>query len=285
MAETNAEKLVKYLEVNPEQDWDAIKADVDSRFIPATFEAVSANKELHGKILGKYQGTTLTELNKFAKGVLGLELEEKEFADKSNIEVIRLLGEKYSASKSGLTDELKTLKEELAEAKKSGGSAKDIAKLQAEIEATQTKYNDLKGLHESTIKEFEDHKKNVDTERGTWKVEQKWKETLSSVKLKTKNDFERNGFLADFKQKYVTEIDGEDAVVRDAKTNERIKHPEAHGKFMGLTDLFTLEAKKAGLLDDNPHNGRPVRTNVPVIETQQNQVEGRRKPSLFAAKE
>ena len=257
-------QIADYLDIDPEKDWDEVKEQIDSSFVRATPDAVKSNKKLYDAVLGGLNGAVITRIKQKAKD-LGVELtkDDIEGVDQT-IDLIDVMAERTSEKLNQYPSKIEELTGQLEEAKKKGASAKDVEELTAKLQSYEQKYKDLEDLHNSTVQDFEGYKQQVGEEKKSFIVNTYKQKARESVKLKTKSDWERKGFLNDVDSKYKIDVDGDEPIVRNAE-GERVKNPDKAGAFMTYEDVLKKEAKDAGLLDDSPHTGKTVRTNAPVI--------------------
>ena len=258
------EEVSKYLNFNPTEDWEKVKAQLDETYVKATAEAIEQRSELYGSILGKANHEFLKTIKKFAKDA-GVEVTWSEFEGKKSTEVLEEIGQQITGKVSEYTETLAEKEKEIAEAKKSGASAKDVEKLTAELETWKNKHEETEGLLNTTKTQFEEFQNNVEAEKKQFKISQFERDAWNNIKLATKSDYERKGFEQELKSKYQLELDNDNLVVKD-KEGKRIPNPTKHGEFMGWKDVIEHEAKGANLLDENPHSGKqPKNTPPPPI--------------------
>lgn len=274
-------ELCDYLDISPDSEWDEAKAKIDETFIQATPDAVKANKKLYGSLLGNINGAFVTRLRKGAEA-LDVELTKDEIeATTDTVELIDLVTGKIKKKIEQYPTKLKELEDELVEAKKKGASAKDIEKLTTDIEKWEKKYGDLEQLHSTTVDEFDTYKSQVAEEKQSFVINGEKQKAREAVKLNTKSDYERKGFFSEVDSKYKLDIDGDETIVRDSEGN-RVKNPKKAGAFMSYTDVLQMEAEKAGLLNDNPHDGKEIKkTRDPVIRDDEKNDNPKRRTSAL----
>lgn len=255
------EQIAKYLSINTEEEWETVKSQLDEAYVKATAEAIEQRSELYGSILGKANHEFLKTIKKFAKDA-GVDVTWSEFEGKKSTEVLEEIGQQITGKVTEYTATLGEKEKELAEAKKSGASAKDVEKLTAELDSWKVKHEETEGLLNTTKTQFEQFQNNVETEKKQFKIGQFEREAWTGVKLATKSDYERKGFEQELKTKYQLELDNDNLVVKD-KEGKRIPNPTKHGEFMGWQDVIKLEADKANLLDKNPHTDKVIKNTAP----------------------
>jgi phage-related minor tail protein len=261
MADTK-EEIFKYLELNPESDWKEVKAAFDEKFVKADPSVIKSRTELYGGLLAEVNGAILGKVKGLAKS-LGIELTSEDIKDKKTVEVIEFLNAKSEGVLSGYTTKLSELETEVKDAKKSGASAKDVEKLQQEVEAWKQKHNDVNGLLQNTVTEFDSYKNNVAEKENNFVISQYKNAEISKVKLKTASDYERKGWLSEVDSKYQLQRDGDNVIVRD-KEGKQVPNPDKAGAFMTYSEVLLKEAKEAKLLDDNPHTGKTIQRPQPA---------------------
>lgn len=267
MADTK-EEIFKYLELNPEADWKEVKAAFDEKFIKADPQVIKQRTELYGGLLAESNGAILSKVKGLAKS-LGVELSGDEIKDKKTVEVIEFLNSKSDEIVGGYKTKLTELETEVKEAKKSGASAKDVEKLQQEVESWKQKHEEKNDAWVKTSAEFEGFKSTVAERENQFVINQYKESEISKVKLKTASDYEKKGWLSEIDSKYVLQRDGDSVVVRD-KEGKQIPNPAKAGSFMTYSEILTFEAKEAKLLNDNPHDGRIVVKPVAPVITERN---------------
>jgi hypothetical protein len=258
------EEIFKYLELNPESDWKEVKAAFDEKFVKADASVIKGRDELYGSLLAEVNGAMMSKVKGFAKS-LGIELNGEEIKGKKTTEVMELLTAKSDEVLGGYKTKLNELETEVKDAKKSGASAKDVEKLQAEVDSWKQKHEEVNGLLTNTAKEFEGFKSTVAEKENQFVINQYKSAEISKVKLKTASEYEKKGWLSEIDAKYQLQRDGESVVVRD-KEGKQIPNPDKAGSFMTYSQVLEKEARDAKLLDDNIHSGKVItRTQVAAI--------------------
>jgi len=261
-----AKQILDYLDIEATDDttFDEVKSKIDETFVKADPLAIKSNEKLWASLLGNINGAFIKRLRKAGEN-LGFEITKEEIDSNDTVDLIDIFGERAQQKIGEYPTKIEQLTTELDEAKKKGASAKDLDKLQGELTKWETKYNDLEGLHKSTAEEFDKYKSTVADEKKNFVISRHKQDALGQVKLNTKSEFEKKGFLQEVENKYQLDLDGEDAIVRD-KEGKRIPNPEKAGSFMSYSEILKKEAAEAGLLEDNPHRDKPVqKPNTRVI--------------------
>ena len=78
------------------------------------------------------------------------------------------------------------------------------------------------------------------------------------MKLNAENEYTIKGFKSDVFSGIKLERDGDNVVVRDAKTDKRVQFPDKAGVYMELPDYIKHKASEAGLLETDPNRGKTV---------------------------
>jgi hypothetical protein len=186
------EEIFKYLELNPESDWKEIKAAFDEKFVKADPSVIKGRDELYGSLLAEVNGAMMSKVKGFAKS-LGIELNGEEIKGKKTTEVMELLTAKTDDVLGGYKTKLTELETEVKEAKRSGASAKDVEKLQSEVDSWKQKHEEVNGLLTNTAKEFEGFKSTVAEKENQFLINQDKSAEISKVKLKTASEYEKKG--------------------------------------------------------------------------------------------
>jgi hypothetical protein len=262
MAEVTVEDLAKYLEINPNQDLSEVKKEIDQKFVRADVKVIQEkHPDLYSSIMGKANHAILSKVKNLAQNV-GVDVTWSDFEGKQTVEVIEAVNEQIMGKVSGYTTTVQELENQLKEAKKSGASAKDVEALTAELKVERKKNQDTAGLLEETKNTFEQYKNEVANREKEFKINTYKSESYKGLNLKTNSDYERKGFFQDLESKYKLELDGDEVIVRDAE-GKRVSNPEKNGTFLSLAEVAALEADKAGLLNKNPHDGKPAGNQKP----------------------
>ena len=249
-------KLSEYADLNLELPWDELKEQFDKKF--TTIEAAAENDELVNKIMGRTNAALRALVTKIS-GELGVEgFNKSEIADMKSTDIIENFGKAVTGLKSNYSEQLEETKKSLAEAQKNGGSKKDSEEWQQKYQQLETKYNDATGLLESVKGEYEGLKTQVEQEKTESFFNAHKEKAFEGLKLKAENEYTIKGFKSDVFSGIKLDRDGDNVVVRDASTNERIKHPEKAGAFMELPDYIRAKAAQAGLLETDPNRGKTV---------------------------
>ena len=229
-----------YLGFDPEafEDVDAFKAAADSTYVRR--ELAHTDKEIGGKVFGKINGTLRNNLKGVAKE---LEIEGVDFETMDPTEGIKILGK-------SLKEKTSTLRSELDTAKKGGASTKDIAEMQAKLDAV-TKERDAFG---QSAKDFESKYTELDTTIKSREAKAKedafYKDALSAIKWSPDvSDFAKTGFETAFRQQYKPDFyeGGTRTVDKDGNI---VMDPKQAQTFRKAADLAVEWAEKEKLIGE-----------------------------------
>lgn len=230
--------IFEYLGVSTEIDSvDKFKSAFNGKFLP--LEQAHTNEEVVSKVIGKKFGSQKTVAKRIAKE-FDIDLDE---------EILKQEPEKIfeHISKSAKTkiEELDTL------VKTNGDDA--IKEWQEKYQKVEAKAKDYETSTKSLREELDKVKKDKDESIRSFKINAVKKDILSGLKFsKSANDFARKGFEATIAEKYVIDFDDKDEpYVADVKTGQRMPNPNKAGDFLGIKDVFAMEAESGGLLEKN----------------------------------
>lgn len=229
-----AKDVLEFLGIDPATDsLDKVKESFDQTFIKKDPFVIKGDNELHGKIIGQYNGSVSALIRRQAKEA-GIELSDDELKGKNPLEMVDFVLPKITTTLGG---KIKTLEEETKK-----GVDKKLTELQTAFDTykaeVEPKINSYTGLE----KEYNDFKVAVETEKKTTKVNQYNDEAWKGFKWANgKSDLEKEGFQSRFNKKYRVELfdDGNPWPVNDK--GERIPNPKQAGSFKSLPDLLMEE--------------------------------------------
>lgn len=230
--------LVEGLEKG-EKTADDFKTFFQSNFVNKAMAV--EDEEIRSKVTGRVLGGIAT----FMKSEGGFQ--KADIKDKTPEDIFKM----YKANKEA----------EIAELKAASGQNSDEA-----IKTWETKYkkieqeaNDYKAMSETNFKGWEEEKASAAQKIKSFKLNN----TLSSVKSKIPwkdgiSEIEKAGFEFYINNNYKIDLsDNDEPEVYNTK-GERVK-TETGNKFVGLDDLYLLEAKKNNLLKlNNTQGGQPA---------------------------
>jgi ElaB/YqjD/DUF883 family membrane-anchored ribosome-binding protein len=230
--------LLGYLGVSSEIDsLDAFKEAFNDKFLPT--DQAHTNDAVVAKVIGKKFGSQKTIAKRLAKEF------ELELDDETLSKEPEHIFEHIAKTAKTKIEELDTL------VKTKGDDA--VKEWQEKYEKVNTKLKDYEGSVKSLKSELEKTVAEKDTAIRTFKTTSVYKDAVGSLKFsKNANDFAKKGFESIIKEKYVIEFDEKDeAYIADANTKQRIPNPAKAGEFLGIKDVFTMEADAGGLLEKN----------------------------------
>lgn len=260
MSDENVKKLTEYIDMNLEGEWKDIKAKFDSKF--TTPKQAAELDEVKAAVMGNVNAAMRSIITQSAKE-LGLEgFNRQAIDDEKTTDVMERFGTAVSEIKSGYGTQLEETKKKLEEAQKKGASAKDLEELQGKYNALELKYKDTAAALEDSNTASDKFKAEVAERDAKSFFDSHKRKAFEGVKLNAENEYTIKGFKADVFNSVKLDRDGDELILRDPKTNERIKHPEKAGAFMELPDYVKHKAEEAKLLDTNPHAGKEVTRNL-----------------------
>lgn len=252
------EKFFKFLGVDPEA------ADLKEAFFEKGYlhqDTVKDRKDLIDPLFAKTYGTINTALKQKFRDYIDFEpgdTKGENGNERPPIEVIGIIAERLQPKLVDTDSRLQELQKELEAAKKTGANAADLEKISKERDALKQQLQDTSGLLDEAKKKVE----TIETEYKQKDFEKRKTEyfegAFSDLKIiPTTPKVAITGLKATVREKYnIVDEDGK-LIVRD-KEGQRIKHPEDATRYAELKDLVPIEAKLEGILDENPHSGKPI---------------------------
>jgi hypothetical protein len=232
------------------------KTAVERKFVSR--ETAQNDKELSGKILGKFNRVFRTKLGKIGNAI-GADVDD-------SLEPLDILDQFIPAisNKVGEIDQWKKKAETAV--------ADDVVKeWQTKLKSTEKERETFK----QQAVEWQEKFNGLDTEVKTTKrksiIDREWDQALSGVAFHPGvDDLKKRGFVSAAKERYRIDLDDElKPKMVDASGNP-IKHPKWAGELMSLSDAVKDMAKEFKLLQDNPHAGKPVAQSFQQRPIQQN---------------
>lgn len=235
-----AKDYAEFLGVDPAkiETREQLQESFSSKFIPKDPTAIKADADLHGRIIGAYNGSVSTLIRRQAKEA-GVELTDDELKGKNPMEMVD-----YALPKiiSPIATKIKTLEENAGKS-----TDKKIEEIQSAFEQYKAEVAPKITGYETLQKEYEDFKVGVETEKKTLKVSQYNDEAWKGFKWANgKSELEKEGFQSRFNKKYRTELfDGTPWPVNEK--GERIPNPKQAGAYKSLSDLLVEEGTAANV--------------------------------------
>jgi hypothetical protein len=236
--------LLGYLGVSEDVDTlDAFKAQFNDKFLPT--DQAHTNETVVSKVIGKKFGSQKTMAKRLAKE-FDLELDDEVLSKEPE----HIFEHIVKAAKTKV-EELDTL------VKTKGDDA--VKEWQEKYEKVNTKLKDYEGSVKSLKSELEKTVSEKESTIRSFKVNSVYKDAIGSLRFsKTANEFAKKGFESIINEKYAIEFDEKDeAYIADAKTKQRIPNPAKAGEFLGIKDVFSMEAEQGGLLEKNNVGTQP----------------------------
>jgi hypothetical protein len=234
---------------------DLVKAVEEAGWIQE--EQIFKDDKLGERIFGRAFGTSTTNVAKtFRK--MGVEITGADL--KNPIEKVvetglTRLNEAFEKKQSEIENNAKLSNDErIVAAEKARDEYKQKAKELEEVVKTKatefegllkTKEQEVKGIRLSTIKS--------ETQRGL-------------NYLPDLDPYKKKGWLTEMDEKYKIDIeeDGTSYIVA-ADSGQRIKSTQHAGTFLTPTEVYQMEAAKAGIINIAPNGGKPVTKAAPVL--------------------
>lgn len=238
-------ELFDYLgvEVSEGEDpkFEDIKTQIEKKFVAV--DRLEDRKDLIEPIINKAYGSYAKKAEAKFISLLksnGLDATHADFQDYSNVEELFEKG-------------IGKLKDQLSKGK---GDGKGDEKLLQQINDLESERNRLKLSYEQKESEFNEFKTNVETEKNNFKVNSTLQDAINKLKWdKNVNDYTKKGFVGELKSQYKFDIDEDKVVVRDKEDNRVYDPSKAASDPLTVEQVFELEAKKAKLWEQSPHDG------------------------------
>jgi hypothetical protein len=212
-------------------------------------------KEMSAKI-GKLTGT-ISNATRKAFEPFGIALSEDDFKDKKVEEVIRNASERAKS-------EYEKQKEEWEKRATSTGSEELVKEWEKKYRVLEKKVVDVDTARQEAVTQFEHFKIKTQEEQKAFKINSTFEKELANIKLDPSvNEFTIRGFKGAIADKYMLDLEEDGSfVVKDKKTGDRLKSKDKAGTFLGLSDVLLREATEAGIVQKNPHAGKPIASLV-----------------------
>lgn len=243
-------EVVEYFgyKVEDIKDLNDLKTKFDSDFVRAS--NITEDFEPVKKIVGKIYGTLENEIKKVAKTHdLDVDFDSEDIKSKKVTEKLKFAFSKYDEKNKSVLEELKT--------KAGQGNDEKVKEWEGKYEKLKNKYSDTEGLLKKTTEDFEGFKQTKDKEIKGVKLDIHKKDIYAKAKfLPEANEYTKKGFLNDFEQKYVLDLDENEKPVIMDKKGQRIPNPKVTGTFYEVSDLLQEEMINAKLYALNPQGGK-----------------------------
>jgi len=243
MKAEEALELMKFLNLDQAENVEEAKEKFQENWIES--------KEVSAKI-GKLTGT-ISNVTRKAFEPFGITLTEEDFKEKKVEEVIRTASERAKS-------EYEKQKEEWEKRASSTGSEELVRDWEKKYKSLEKKVTEVDTARQDAINQFEQFKIKMAEEQKSSKINYTFEKELSSIKLDPSvNEFTIRGFKSAIAEKYLLDIEEDGAfVVKDKTSGERLKSKDKAGTFLNLSDILIKEATDAGIVQKNPHAGKPM---------------------------
>jgi len=257
MKPEEALELVKFLNLDEAENLETAKEKFQLNWI---------DQKEHAATLGKLNGS-IANVVKRAFEPFGVTLTEDDFKEQKSLDVIRNAAERAKTEYEKQRDEW--------EKKATGnGAAELVAEWEKKHKQLERKYSEVEQARQEALTQFESYKTQAAEEQKAIKVSSVFERELGALKLDpTVNEYTIKGFKSAINEKFVIDLEDDgSAIVKDRKTGERLKSKDKAGAFLGVNDVLIAEATAAGIIQKNPHAGKPMNRAgqplIPAIETQ-----------------
>jgi len=243
MKAEEALELMKFLNLDQAENVEEAKEKFQENWIEA--------KEMSAKI-GKLTGT-ISNVTRKAFEPFGVTLTEDDFKDKKVEEVIRTASERAKS-------EYDKQREDWEKRATNTGSEELVRDWEKKYKTLEKKVVDVDTARQDAINQFEQFKIKMAEEQKSSKINYTFEKELSSIKLDPSvNEYTIRGFKSAIADKYLLDIEDDGGfVVKDKTSGERLKSKDKAGTFLNLSDVLLREATDAGIIQKNPHAGKPM---------------------------
>ncbi len=246
----DADKILEFFGSKATTEEELFK-EVQSKFF--TEEQIFKDPEVKKRISGRFFGSATTATKQIFEAE-GVELTGDDLTQP--IEAVAKLGisklkEKWEAEKQEIT--------------KTAGLSTDekIKEYQEALKKKDEKIRDYDELVKSKATEFEKLTSEKNNEIKGIKLGLIEESMLGSITWAPEKDaFSKKGFIADFKEKYIVDLDenGKEFIA-DRSSGSRIKAEGSHSTFMTPSEVFKRDALKEGMAAVNKKAGVSPQNN------------------------
>lgn len=260
MKEAEAMELVKFLNLNEAESIEEAKEKFTATW--------SKSEEISAKI-GRLTGTIANVARKSFEP-FGVVLTDEDFKDKKIEDVIRGASEKAKES-------FETQRAEWEKRASGNGSETVIQEWEKKYKTLEKKTAELDGARQDAMSQFEQYKEKVKTEQKAASINSIFEKELSAVKLDPSvSEITVRGFKSVIADKYIIDIEDDGkTIVKDKKSGEQILSSAKAGTFLGISDVLLKEATEAGIIQKNPHAGKPAGGGGKPAAAQPNEMQGK----------
>jgi hypothetical protein len=257
MKPEEALELVKFLNLDEAENLEAAKEKFQTNWI---------DQKEHAATLGKLNGS-IAHVVKKAFEPFGVSLTEDDFKDAKHLDVIRNAAERAKT-------EYEKQRDEWEKKASSNGAAELVAEWEKKHKSLERKYSEVEQARQEALTQFETYKTQAAEEKKAIKISSVFERELGALKLDpTVNEYTIKGFKSAINEKFIIDLEDDgSAIVKDRKSGERLKSKDKAGAFLGVSDVLIAEATAAGIIQKNPHAGKPItragQAIIPQLETQ-----------------
>ena len=225
-------------------DTDAFREAVEGTWVKR--EAAHNDKDIAGKIVGKFNRVLKSKLGKVGKE-LGVEFDDSREA----LDLIDDLAPAITTT-VGQVNEWKTKAEK--------GVGDDVVKeWQTKLKAAEKERDTFKSQAVDFQTRYDALNSEVVTNKRKAVVDAEWNAGLSGITFHSGvNELLKEGFVSKVRSKYKVEPDEDGKVHLLGADGNPIKHPKKAGELLTLAEALKEEAKAFKLLAENPHANRPA---------------------------
>lgn len=257
-----------------------LKVAFDKKFIAR--DRVAEDEEISSQMTGRLFGTLATDIKKEFKKA-GIEFDSSE-VDIKNKKAGEIVGIGIGKIVGSFQEQIDTLK-----AASGGDASKEIEKLTKKMEKITGELTQEKELRLKAVEEIEGLKTGFDGEKKSWKVDQMTKEIFGQVKYKNglpkeAMDLMKTGFESSARSRYKFDLDDKGELVVLTADGKKVEDKKTSGKTLSPLEALKSLAVEKGVWEDNPNNGKQVRTEQFGASGGQDQPKRKLHPGLEAMK-
>lgn len=247
-------EIVEYIGIDLEKfdSIDEAKKEFDSKF--KTLDSIKSDPSIRNELFGRKVGELETVFKRTAREA-GVSFDDNEISGKKFEELIPLAFEKLNSSYSSQIEELK--------ANSNSGTDERIKTLSETLEKQKKEYSQLQNLMKTSIDGLQNEKHELESSMKNYKLDIHKNQVMSQLKLKSQiTEIEKKGFDALINENLNFDFDESGSIFVSDKKGNKIPNPNKAGEFMAPLDALSELAKKAGVVEVNPHANRQTASTV-----------------------